>query len=314
MSNKQLFKGFLLSLAVMLGSCSDCEETVNESTQNGFQAPTQAEFNQIQQTAFDNSIQTASFPADEGITFTSENGVTFTINPGCLSLNGQLATGIATLEFSEFFNRGEMLVANAPTVGMDVNGNLDQLISGGEFFIRATQDGEALTLDCPSMIDIPTSLTGGDDNLMRPFTGIVGADGTVIWVESNGELFLSQDAQGNSVYTSFIENFGWFNCDRFANNPGPTTEVQIAIPQEFDSANSAVYLALQGEPNSLAFLYGELPVGLDAHIIFISEADGFFRYAIESLRIAENQQVIFTLQETNVASAEDLISILNNLP
>ena len=314
MSNKQLFIGCLVSLCILFSSCSDCEETITESQANGFQAPSEAEFNQLQQTAFDDSIQIATFPADEGISFTSENGVVLIINAGCLSLNGQLATGTATLEFSEFFNRGDMLVANAPTVGMTAAGGLEQLISGGEFFIRVIQNGQELTLDCPSMLNIPTSLTGGDDNLMRPFDGVVGADGTVIWVESNGELFLSQDPQGNSVYTAFLENFGWFNCDRFANYPDPKTTIQVAIPQEFSSANSSVYLALQGEPNTLAFLYGEFPVGLEAHIIFISEENGQFRYAIETLAVAENQQVIFTIQETSVVSAEELTSILNNLP
>ena len=293
--------------------CETCEETIETTAGTPFEAPTAQDFNALQQSAYNNMLQTVSVDVTNGIAFTSSRGVNLFIFPQCLSLNGLPVTGTIDLEFFEVYDRGDLLTTNTTTVGQMATGELDLLISAGAFYISASQNGEPIDLVCEGFMEVPTNLTGGDDIEMRPFDGIINNLGDLVWLQTNRENGIDTGPQGSSYFTT-IGSFGWFNIDRFANDPRPTTEVQITIPQEFNQENTAVYLALVGESNSLAYLYGELPIGLEAYIIFISEENGDFRYAIRTITIENNQQVVFSLQETEVVSLSEITTIINALP
>lgn len=310
---KNLRNTFTLLVATLflITSCSISDDA-DPTPWDILTPPTAAAFKAIQEEAFNNLKQNASFNAEDGITFTSNAGVTLSIWGNCLSLNGDPVTGSVDLEFVEIFDRGNMLTTNATTVGLD-NGEMKQLISGGEFHIKAYQNGEELDNICGMMISVPTAITGGEVPGMGPFIGEIDENGNLVWLPQNTEFWVGEH-QGSDAYNAFIENFGWFNCDVFVNDPDPKTEIQIAVPQGFNNENSSVYLARVGEPNSLAFLYGEFPIGLEAHIIFLSEHEGDFRYAIQSITIASGQEIAFTLEQTAVASLEDLTQTINNLP
>jgi len=303
----------LLATLFLITSCSKDDDGFELIEENPFTPPTAEAFKAMQDGAFNNLKQNANFNAEDGITFESEAGVTLTIWGNCLSLNGDPVTGTVDLEFVEVFDRGNMLTTNATTVGKDENDDMGQLISGGEFHIKAYQNGEELTLDCGMMINVPTSITGGEVPGMGPFVGEVDNDGNLVWLPQNTEFWVDQ-GQGSPTYNAFIENFGWFNCDVFIADPDPKTEIQISVPQGFDNNNASVYLARVGESSSLAFLYGQFPIGLQVHIIFLSEHEGDFRYAIQTITVVDGQEVIFTMEETAIASVEDLTQIINDLP
>jgi hypothetical protein len=313
---KNLRNTFTLLIAtfILITSCSISDDGDFDPIVDTFTPPTAAAFKAMQENAFNNLKQNATFNAEDGITFESEAGVTLTIWGNCLTLNGNPVTGAVDLEYVEVFDRGNMLTTNATTVGSD-NGELKQLISGGEFHIKAYQNGEELELNntCGMMLIVPTAITGGEVPGMGPFVGEIDNDGNLVWLPQNSEFWVGEH-QGTEAYNAFIENFGWFNCDVFVNDPDPKTEIQIAVPQGFNNDNSSVYLARVGEASSLAFLYGEFPIGLQAHIIFLSEHEGDFRYAIQTITVEDGQQVAFTLEETAIASVEDLTQIINNLP
>lgn len=278
-----------------------------------FEPPTTAEFEALQDNTFGQLLQTITVDIGaNGLFFTSPSDVNVFIPGNCLAINGVAVTGSVDLEFLEIYDRGDMLSTNSTTVGMFPAGGSELLVSGGMFFINITQNGQQVDLVCEGNITVPTDLTGGTDAAMRPFDGSVNAQGDLEWLETQAELFITPSPTGD-IYNTFFSEFGWFNCDRFYNAPDPKTEIMIAIPQEFSQENSNVYLALQGEPNSLAYLYGEFPVGLAAHIIFVSEEEGNYRYAIRTLDLEANQQVIFTLQETTVATLEEITNAINSL-
>lgn len=303
----------LVATLFLITGCSKDDDGFEPIEENPFTPPTAAAFKALQDEAFNNLKQNATFNAEDGITFESEAGVTLTIWGNCLSINGDPVTGEVDLEYVEVFDRGNMLTTNATTVGKDQTDEMGQLISGGEFHIKAYQNGEELTLDCGMMLEVPTAITGGEVPGMGPFVGEIDENDNLIWLPQNTEFWVNSD-QGTPSYNAFIENFGWFNCDVFIADPDPKTEIQIAVPQGFDNNNASVYLARVGESSSLAFLYGEFPIGLEAHIIFLSEHEGDFRYAIQTITVENGQQVTFTLEETNIASLEDLVQIINNLP
>lgn len=299
----------LCFITVFISCSSECTDHIEATNITPFETPTQQEFEQLQQDVLDDKTEIIQLDIANGVNYTSPSGVTVFIAPTCLNINGVPVTGFIDFEFTEIFDRGDMLTSNITTVGAKLSGEKEYLISGGAFYISATQNGQIINMTCPGSIGVPTLPTGGADQEMRPFGGSIGVDGNIDWAIIDGEIEIGAD-----LYFGQFPGFGWFNIDRFANDPRLTTQLQVAIPQEFNTENTRVYIAIEGEPNSLSYVYGAFPIGLAAHIIFISEENGNFRYAIKSLTIEENQIVAFARQQTQIASASELQSIVNALP
>ncbi|MFD0861104.1 hypothetical protein ACFQ1M_02700 [Sungkyunkwania multivorans] len=318
---KNIF-GLLLTSALTLSSCS----TSDDADPMIFDTPTAEEFSDLREQALDALRQDFQFDTNDGsTTFTSANGVDITINAACLSLNGNAVTGTVDIEYVELFDKANMLATNKPTMGVLPSGDKAMLISGGEFFIEATQAGQEIDLTCNVQLVIPTALTGGPDNEMTLWTGIIDEDGDLAWEEARdatgqGGVF----AEGGEYY-AFLNEFGWSNVDRFYNDPRPKTTLLVDAPDGYDYENSAVYLSYDGEETGLANLdtyvsgmfsehYGQIPVGLECHVIFVTEEDGNWRYAIKSVTIAANDVITIDLNETIVGTQAQLTTAINGLP
>lgn len=307
-------------------SCSD-------DSAEGNHIPSAPEFNNLRQTALDNLTQEFTLIAENGsTTFTSEKGVQFTINGACLTKNGNPVTGSVDIEYIEVFDGGTMLVTDKTTMGRLPNGDMALLISGGEFHIKAIQDGVALGLTCSIQLLIPSTLTGGADAGMTLWNGTIDEDGNLDWDRAeqnpNGQnnVFVEGTA-GDSPYYAFFNAFGWTNVDRFYSDPRPKTTILVEAPSGYNFENSAVYLHYDGEANALAKLdtyndttnqfsehYGQVPVGLECHVIFVTEEDGQWRYAIKGVTVAAGDVYTFTLAETTVGSEAQLVAAINALP
>lgn len=303
------------SFALLLSSCTDKDDTmVVEQIQNT------AAFHNLFSNELENQTQAFHMNAEDGeVTFFSAHGVMLSIDGSCLKLNGQPVTGAVDIEFVEIFDRGTMLVTNKETMGL-YNNEKHLLDSGGEFYINATQNGQQLTLDCSMQIKVPTYLTGGTDDDMMPFIGTLDATGSVLWESvSNGEQWnvLLGEIDGIPTYNAILDNFGWFNCDRFMNPNGPNTTITPYVPAGYNNSNSHVFLAVRDNPNTLGSTGGYFPVGLECHLIFVSENDGEFYYAIKENQILEGiatNEFVFTSAELQTATAAELVAIINALP
>ncbi|WP_203256326.1 hypothetical protein [Hyunsoonleella ulvae] len=290
--------------------------------------PSAEDFNALKDTALENLTQNFTFNTDDGsINLTSEKGVQIYINATCLTLNGNAVSGNVDLEFVELFDKGNMLTTNKSTMGALPNGDKAMLVSGGEFYVNATQNGEVLETSCGFQMMIPTDLTGGADNDMTLWEGEIEANGNIVWNQEEdntgqGRLFV----EGNE-YVGFFQSFGWSNVDRFYNDPRPKTTILVAVPNGYNNTNSAVYISYDGENTGLAYLdtydagtglfsehYGQIPIGLECHIIFATEEGDNWKYAIKAVTISENDIITFTEGDTAVATEEELTVIINNLP
>ncbi|MBC3758328.1 hypothetical protein H7U19_07930 [Hyunsoonleella sp. SJ7] len=290
--------------------------------------PSAEDFNELKDTALENLTQNFTFNADDGnINLTSDKGVEIYINANCLTLNGNSVTGEVKLEFVELFDKGNMLVTNKPTMGTLPNGDKALLISGGEFYVNATQNGEVLETTCGFQMSIPADLTGGPDNAMTLWEGIIDANGNLAWDEEEentgqGGVF----AEGEQYY-GFFQQFGWSNVDRFYNDPRPKTIILVDVPDGYDNTNSSVFISYDGEDTGLANLdtydsntgmfsehYGQIPIGLECHIIFATEEGDNWKYAIKAVTIAENGVITITEGEMAIATEAQLTVIINNLP
>lgn len=325
MKNLKHILGILLLSALVFTSC-----TKNDHVDELIIRPTEEDFNAIKDLALEGLTQTFQFNADDSyISLTSDNGVTININATCLTLNGNPVTGTVDLEFVELFDKGNMLTTNKPTMGILPNGDKALLISGGEFFIEATQNGVALETSCDIQLAIPADLTGGIDHEMILWNGIIDEDGELAWEEDNRDAANGQGgvfAEGNQYY-AFMGDFGWSNVDRFYNDPSPKTTILAGVPEGYNNTNCSLFLSYDGEDTGLANLdtydagtglfsehYGQIPIGLECHVIFVSEEDGNWKYAIQAVTIVDNGVITFTEGEMAVVTEAQLTTIINGLP
>ncbi|EGV43764.1 hypothetical protein BZARG_1185 [Bizionia argentinensis JUB59] len=324
--NVKTFLGILTIGCITLYSCSSNDDATSINDP-GFNIPSAQEFKNIRSEALNNITQNFQFNADDGIiTLTSDNGVEITLDASCLTKNGNAVSGMVDLEYVEIFEKGNMLTTNKPTMGLRPNGSKALIITGGEFYFEASQNDIVLESTCNIHIIVPAALTGGIDPDMVLWTGIIDANGDLTWDPQdptpNGVPGLYN---ANNSYYALIQNFGWTNIDRFFNDTRPKTTIYVQAPTGFNYSNSAIYLSYDGENSGLAILdtyenglfsehYGEIPIGLECHVIFTSEVEGVWRYAIKPYTIAPNQVITFSMSDTAAASEADLIDMIDNLP
>eukprot|EP00731_Ephydatia_muelleri_P032985 g32985.t1 len=208
------------------------------------------------------------------------------------------------------------------------DGKKNLLKSGGEFFIKATQAGVELATTCNINLIVPTNLTGGVDNTMTLWKGIIDTKGDLAWADARDAAGANGgkggvQAEGNNYYVTF-GNFGWTNVDRFYSDPRPKTTILADAPEGYDNTNSAIYLSYDGEgTNALAKLdtytaaglfsehYGQIPIGLACHVIFATEDNGNWRYAIKAVTVQAGDVYTFTLAETTVGTEAQLVAAIN---
>jgi len=310
-------------LILAMTTFASCDNTDGDDIK--LSPPTAAAFKSINEKGVKRNTQNFTITAGNGlVTLTSAKGVKLYINGDCLTKNGNAVTGQVDIEFIELFDKGNMLVTNKPTMGIMPDGKKNLLISGGEFFIKATQGGVELQTSCSLSMIVPTALTDGYDNLMTLWTGVIDEDGELAWKDARGaDGKGGVQGEGNNYYVTF-GNFGWTNVDRFYSDPRPKTTILVDAPEGYDNTNSAVYLSYDGEGNNaLAKLdtytaeglfsehYGQIPVGLACHIIFATEDNGNWRYAIKGVTTTANAVYTFTLAETTVGTEAQLVAAIN---
>ena len=326
MKNLKHILGTIVLSAVLFTSCDE-----NNDNDYNVDRATAAEFSNIKDAALEGITQNFQFNAEDGWTsLTSENGVTIGLNGNSLTLNGNPVTGPVDLEFVEIFDKGTMLVTNKPTMGIMSNGDKALLLSGGEFFINATQNGANLDLGSNIELIIPAKLTGEIDTEMILWEGNIDDNGDLAWDEIDREEQANADAGlfvEEETYYAYFGSFGWTNVDRFYNDPREKTTILVAVPEGYDNTNSAVYLSYDGEGNSLAKLdtydagtklfsehYGQIPIGLECHVIFTTEESGNWKYAIQAATIVENGVITISESETSVVTEAQLITAMQALP
>ena len=301
--NKLAIRAFILFLST--GSLFSCKKS--EPTQ---QLPTAQTLNNLFDANLNSIKQTATFDAATTFTFTSAQGTQITIDGSCLRKNGNPVTGNVQLEFVEIYDRGTMAMTNKPTMGINANNEEELLESGGEFNIKVTQDGVALTTTCFVPIDVPTSITGGTKPGMQGFNGAIDANGKLTWELATGVDFWVKT--NPDKYASLLSDFSWFNCDKFYADPRPKTGITVLVPTGYANA-STTFLSTNAKPNSLGGLGGKYPIGLECKIIFVTEDNGNFRYAVKPMTLVANQQVTFSISETTLATPAQFKAALNAL-
>lgn len=293
----------LLTITIGLSSCS-------KSSEPQTQVPTAAALNSLFNNNLENIKQRATFSAAGTFTFVSSAGTKLIIDGTGLRKNGNPVTGNVDLEYIELYDKGSMAITNKTTMGVDTNGDLVALDSGGEMYTSIKQNGVELTTTTPYTIETPTALTGGTKLGIQPFTGTIDAAGNISWAPALvNEFFVTTNPD---KYNVLLKSFNWFNYDKLPAT-GPRTTISVLVPTEYLNA-STVFLSTNAQPNSLGGIMGKWNIGLQCNVIFLAEDNGNFRYSIKPITVVNNQQVMFNISETSIATAAQMKVILNNLP
>ena len=121
----------------------DTGETIDD-----VQGPSPEAFADLQIQALADEIQIFSVSADLPIEIAGERGTLLSLAPHQLrTSSGEMVSGTVEIELIEAFDRGTMLAIDMPSQGRNDMGEIAQLISGGEHYVNATQNGEDLELD-----------------------------------------------------------------------------------------------------------------------------------------------------------------------
>lgn len=322
MKSTKIYSVFAVLFALLLGSCNNNDETPAAINI----APGAAAFKSIR----DNTLQglTQNFAVEAGtgmVSLTSEKGVKINILTNNLFVNGILVTGTVDVAFIEIFDGGTMAAANKSTMGRKPDGNLAMLLSGGQFYINLTKDGQQVDFNGLISLEVPAALTGDINPDMSLWEGTVedsiAGNGNIVWNPAANAQGMGLDLD-NDLYYMYLGSFGWANVDCFYNDPRQKTTLLAQVPQGYNNTNATVYLSYDGQGNALAQLdtflpngyfsehYGQIPIGLQCHAIFMTESNGQYRYAIKPVTIVENGIISFTLAETVVGSKEALIAAI----
>lgn len=316
----------LLSVSFIATSCKNDGAELAPSIAK----PSAASFQEMRAKVLAGLTEKKDFKIADGLTFTSAKGAKVVIYPNCLmDKDGNAATGDATLAFLDIYDRGNMVLANKPVMGVNALGEKEPLVTGGQYNIRVMQGDKELRSGCSFEVTIPASNTGGIDEQMILWNGAIDEDGNLEWNEVPGdgkEAGMTANTD-NATYNVWNNEFGWTNVDRFYAYQGEKTKIKVKVPTGYSKDNAAVYLAYEDQPNLLAQLdtwetvdhyfsehYGFVPVGMKLHVIFVSESNGSFVYNIKPVTIAANATITITDQDLStgtMAQLKDKINMLN---
>lgn len=315
--------------------------TSNEQTQNFASKPTK-ELERLRKEAFDkmNLGGMYRYSSQKGLTISGDmlKGQTtssIVIPPNALTYeDGGVIDGYIYVDYVELFTIEKMVSLNKPTMGFNPQtGERELLVSGGEFYLMIRDaNGTQVTLNQPIQVNIATNNSQANPNGMLLWNGITDPDGSFWW--NNAAVSDVSFANGSpvfqegTVYNILINNsstFGWYNCDKFYSDPRPKTNMSIKIPAGFNQSNSSVYVAFENEKNALMHLYSfdaafnmfgtpqpAIPDGINAHIIFVGEQNGQYRYEIISTVITGGNPV-FNVNPGNLITTSNFQQIENHI-
>lgn len=259
----------------------------------------------------EDATQTFTVAAATGGTITGADGVTFYFPPNAFRTpTGGMVTGAVQIELVEALTVGDMLWLNKQTLGND-GGQMRPLISGGQYYMNATQGGTQLELaDNAGWVAVPAP--NGVDPNMGLFAGTLDDDGTITWDPFGNNAGAGQDSLN---YGFPNDSLGWVNCDYFMGAGGVQTAVQITCPAGHTDVNTLVWLVFPDQ-NSMTGLYNSsgsvfstgqyysLPVGLNVTVVAIAELDGAYYSSITPSIVSEGMDLQIDFSPTTLAQFE----------
>lgn len=191
-----------------------------------------------------------------------------------IDASGNPVTGNVVVSLKEVLSKRDIILSGKVTQS---SGQL--LISGGEFQILASQNGQALRLNPAVAVAVKVPTTFNTDPMdLFVWAPTVTSDST--WVlDQKSRVTTSTD-----FYQFNLPSFGWINCDYFYNDPNPKTTVTAspvyvgASPSikdqraymVFDDIKSVAGLPFVLAINKHQSYLNSMPIGLKGKLVILS--------------------------------------------
>ncbi len=268
----------LLAFSVAFYSCQDKEEVLVED-------------NKVEQMTLKGYLadHTQQIKASDMGNGTYEvigaSGTKVEVKNALVNAKGERVRGEVEVELIEIYTVPEMILLRKQTLSDD-NGQLGILESGGEVFLKISQNGEELSLDGTGTLNIllPADNTGGVRPGMEVYLGEETGD-QVIWKPTGDLVRVIYPTNRNEGALYLIQNIlGWVNVDILGQLPGdpvdclaveiecdiPCPGAQVTVSLYVNSLNSAFEIPFM-ESSTFA-LCGGFPLGgMDVTIITVVE-------------------------------------------
>lgn len=301
---------FILLLALSIGAASCQKELSRVKTE----APVENIFAAME--AQQPAPQRFTISAAATSTVSGPRGTRVTVPANAfVTPSGAAVTGNVTLELKEIYDVWEMVVNNKFTqVG------LTPIESGGQFFIRATQNGQELKLAPGARLQaaLPAAATLPG---MEVFTGSsfdTAGRSIFSWQlaanPATDNVTFGVDSAGLQHYLMQFTMLGWINCDRFLNEPLHKAQVTIANAQpneqvgvlvHFDGMKSVMQLWNEG-----GTFTGSIPAR-PVTFIAVSNRGGQTYAAFQSVQAQPGQTHALTLAPISEAAFGERLKSLN---
>lgn len=305
----------ILSLALFSTSC---KKDKNEPTPSNPAATNTSIVGQFFTNNLASEKQTFTLNATTGgYIYGAKGGMLYFQPNSFVTSSGATVTGMIDIELIEVYDKATMIKLNKTTTS---NGQL--LVSGGEWKVSASQNGNPLSL-APGMNYSGQIPTANPNMNMSLFYANESANGNLDWIPADSLNFtdsvaVMQDSVG-FVYDFNGSTLGWINVDMFYNDPNPKTTVRVVTPNGHDNSNTIVLIHFSSL-NAAANMWYETPVnnfttsniptGLAVTFIVISEINGQYYSAFVPATISNNHVETVTMNATTAAA---IANDINNL-
>lgn len=227
--------------------------------------------------------------------------------------DGTAVTGNVKIEEILLKEKGDFILQNRPTQTAN-----EILVTGGSYFLRATQNGEELS--ATYSFTLPQSSENFD-----LFEGRDAGNNQNVWdqMQDSGrwQRQLDSTAGADSFYNyCCTDKFKWINCDYFLRCGCPLTKVKVKLPKEYGNLNTQVMCVFK-DINSVTGLYGnkdsklfetgssyEAPIGEDVTLVVMSRRDGKYFFATKNVTLIEDGTYEVTPAELTLAAMKAAIA------
>ena len=273
-------------------------------------------------TAHKAPVQTYTMNGNTGGNFTTPQGTIVTVPPNAFVTQSNTAvTGAVTIYFKDIYTKSEMVLSDMPTM---LFGGAP-LVSGGEFFIKATSNNAAVQLAPGKKITVAQPNAVNDTaNAMQPF--VIAPDS----VMPNGDGWHNSATDSiNYVagyymfslyqFTTPVDSGSWCNSDNSSYfSAYPITTLTLQPDEAINTYHTQVFLLYTNlhsmvhvYDNGTNFPYYYAPQGLSCTVVATGVNNGALYSAFVPITIGMNQTVHFSLQQTTTSDFLTALDALN---
>jgi len=306
----------LFSLAISLLIVTACKKDKKPETESTPETPIATDnYTSLSDFYSKNGVQkeTFTFNAGGGGTFISAQGTTINIAPNTFTPS----SASVVIEFKDIYKKSDMVLSDMPT---ELDSGLP-LKSGGEFYIKALINNNAVVLKPNAKIEILQPLKQPLDTGMKPF---VAFNDTIKagsrWYPNPNDSVLYTAA--NYVYD--LNNFSYpLNNGTWSNSDNPNyflayVQTTLTVHPKQTGYISAVFLVFKDVSSVVhvytsggSFVYNYAPKTLNCTVVVVGVKDGKVYSSFTPITIGENQTVNFDLTETTTENFKTALKALD---